>query len=154
MASLRTRLFHVYARLKRPMTLGVRGLVENGDGHVLLVRHTYVPGWHMPGGGVERAEPCSEALRRELQEEGGVLLTGLPQLAGVFSNHAAFRNDHVLLYHVPPQIWEKGEPTAHAEIAELAWRAPDDLPEDTTPGTRLRLAEFYGGAARSPYWSG
>ena len=47
MPSLRTRLFHAYARLRRPMTLGVRGLVENSDGQILLVRHTYISGWHM-----------------------------------------------------------------------------------------------------------
>ena len=154
MLSLRTRLFQVYARLRRPMTLGVRGLVENADGHVLLVRHTYIAGWHMPGGGVERGEPCLEALRREMQEEAGILLQQEPALAGIFSNHASFRNDHVLLYHLPPTHWAQGKATAIAEIAEIRWCAPDDLPDGTTNGTRLRLQEFYGNAPLTPFWSG
>ena len=154
MPSLRTRLFHVYARLRRPMTLGVRGLVENAEGHILLVRHTYIGGWHMPGGGVERGEPCIEALRREMAEEAGILLQGRPALSGIFSNHAAFPNDHVLLYHVPAPIWAQGKATAVAEIAETRWCPPSDLPDGTTAGTRLRLSEFYGDAAPTPYWSG
>lgn len=154
MSWLRTRLFHAYARLRRPMTMGVRGLVENEDGHILLVRHTYIPGWHMPGGGVERNEPCVEALRREIEEEAGIVLNGAPVLAGVYSNHASFPNDHVMLYHVPPGIWTQGKATALAEIAEIRWCPPDDLPDGTTQGTRLRLAEFYQDQARSPYWSG
>ncbi|MEM9842987.1 MAG: NUDIX domain-containing protein, partial [Pseudomonadota bacterium] len=36
------------------MTLGVRAIVENAEGQVLLVRHTYTPGLYLPGGGVER----------------------------------------------------------------------------------------------------
>ena len=33
-----------------PLSVGVRALVEDGDGSILLVRHTYVGGWHFPGG--------------------------------------------------------------------------------------------------------
>jgi hypothetical protein len=47
-------LFHAHARRTRGMTLGVRGLVTDAEGRVLLVEHTYMPGWYMPGGGVER----------------------------------------------------------------------------------------------------
>ena len=35
--------------MRRPTTLGVRGVVSNADGKVLLLRHTYTPGWHFPG---------------------------------------------------------------------------------------------------------
>lgn len=152
MPSLRMRLFQIYARLRRPMTMGVRAIVENADGHVFLVRHTYVRGWYLPGGGVERGETCIEALRRELVEEGGIHLTGVPGLVGIFSNHSSFPNDHVLLYHVPDAAWRAGRATSVGEIAETCWCAPDRLPDDTTDGTRQRIEEFRSGCPPSPYW--
>jgi 8-oxo-dGTP pyrophosphatase MutT (NUDIX family) len=153
MASLRTRLFQSYARLRRPMTLGVRAAVENADGHVFLVRHTYVKGWYMPGGGIERGEPAIEALRRELVEEGGIRLNGAPLLVGVYSNHHVFRNDHVLLYRVPNGTWDATRATSIGEIAETAWVDPLSPPVGATPGTRQRLAELYGDQGSSPYWA-
>ncbi len=80
-------LYQVYSRLTRGMTLGVRGLVLNEAGEVLLVEHTYMRGWHLPGGGVERGETAEQAMMRELLEEAGVSAIGRPQLVGVHANH-------------------------------------------------------------------
>ena len=153
MATLRTRFFHSWFRLTRPLTLGVRAAVENRDGHVFMVRHTYVKGWYLPGGGIEKAETHIEALSRELMEEGGFRLTGEPDLVGIYSNHLVFPNDHVILCRVRPGMWEQGEATSQGEIAETLWADPLAPPDGTTPGTRLRLAELYGGAPKSPYWT-
>ena len=50
------RVLHAYWRFSRGATLGVRAMVIDGDGRVFLIRHTYVEGWHLPGGGVERQD--------------------------------------------------------------------------------------------------
>ena len=71
-----------YWRLTRSQTLGVQGIVIDGSSKVLLVRHSYVRGWHLPGGGVERDENLEQALRRELLEESGIELTRKPRLHG------------------------------------------------------------------------
>ena len=118
-----------------------------------MVRHTYIDGWFMPGGGVEHGEPALEALHRELIEEGGIRLTGEPKVFGFYSNHDVFRNDHVLLYRVPWGSWEKVAATSQGEIAESAWVDPQAPPDAIKPGERRRLEELYGGAPVSPYWA-
>ncbi len=50
------RIFHLYWRFARGMTLGVRAVVLNGENRVFLVKHSYVTGWHLPGGGVGTAD--------------------------------------------------------------------------------------------------
>jgi 8-oxo-dGTP pyrophosphatase MutT (NUDIX family) len=155
--SLRTRFeplirpfFQLYARTRRGMTLGVRGMVLDAEGRVLLVRHTYVKGWHMPGGGVERGEAAEVALARELVEEAGVRLTAPPILISVHNAHARFKGDHILFYRV--DAWEPCAATSRGEIAEIGWFAPDDLPAGATAGTRGRVAEALGGARRQLLW--
>ena len=152
MPSLRTRFFQVWFRVSRPMTLGVRGVVENSAGQVLLVRHTYTPGLFFPGGGVERGETALSALARELEEEAGVRASGEPRLHGVYSNHPNFRNDHVLLYRLTAGRWQACPPTSRGEIAERIWADPHDPPPDVTPGTARRLAELYSGGGTDGYW--
>lgn len=137
-------------RWRRGLTLGVRGLVLDAEGRVLLVEHTYVEGWHLPGGGVERGETALQALERELVEEAGVRMTGAPALLSAHSNHAAFAGDHVLLYRV--HRWEACPATSRGEIRRSGWFAPGALPDGATRGTRARIGEALGGAAVDGLW--
>jgi ADP-ribose pyrophosphatase YjhB (NUDIX family) len=145
------RVLHFYWRFARGATLGVRGLVIDGDGRVLLVRHTYVYGWQLPGGGVETGETMLAALARELREEGNVGLTGAPVLHGVYFNRQASRRDHVALFIVR-EFEQRGAPVPNFEIAECGFFARDNLPAETTQGTRRRLAEVFDGAPVSEVW--
>jgi ADP-ribose pyrophosphatase YjhB (NUDIX family) len=137
-----------WARVARGMTLGVRALLVK-DGQVLLVKHTYVPGWHLPGGGVEPGESFGEALRREVGEEAGAVLTGEPQLFALYRNRG---RDHVALYVC--REWER--PRAPAlpsfEIAASELYPLDRLPDDTTAATLARLREVIAGEPSSPDW--
>lgn len=134
------------------MTLGARAVVENDAGHVLLVRHTYTKGLFLPGGGVEHGETILESLIRELEEEGGVKVTGTAHLLGMFSNHRFMRNDHVAVYRIGARDWQRcGDPIGR-EISELVWCDPLSPPDDATPGTKRRLLELYAGVAQSTHW--
>lgn len=149
---LRGRLFHFYFLLRRPMTLGVRGLVyDEASNSVLLVRHTYVPGWQLPGGGVELGETMLEALERELAEEGNIVLAAPPELRSLHFNRQASRRDHVALYLIR-QFSQSGSKLPDREIAEARFFPLDDLPEATTPATRRRIAEIFGREPVSPFW--
>ncbi|RUU03048.1 NUDIX domain-containing protein [Mesorhizobium sp. USDA-HM6] len=151
-AGLRARLFHLYFLLRRPMTLGVRGLVyDRASNAVFLIRHTYVPGWQLPGGGVETGETLLEALARELAEEGNIALTAPPVLKSMHFNRRSSRRDHVGLYLI--EAFSQAAPKLpDHEIAEAAFFPLDRLPEDTTPATRRRIVEIFGGEQASVYW--
>src|SRR5690349_23257617 len=95
---LMRRSFHLYWRFARGMTLGVRGIVVDGSDRVFLVKHSYVSGWHLPGGGVEVGETMLTALTRELREEGNIELTGPARLFAVYFNAGILRRDHVALF--------------------------------------------------------
>ena len=109
---------HFYWRLSRPVTLGVRAVVIDGQQRVFLVKHSYIDGWHLPGGGVETGETLPEALARELAEEGNIVMTAPPRLHGLFFNRRVSRRDHVAVFIVreftqkPPQPIAKSWRTA------------------------------------------
>ena len=145
------RFLHLYWRFARGMTLGVRGLVIDNAGRILLVQHSYVRGWHLPGGGVEPGETMLQALVRELAEEGNIRLTGTPRLHGVFFNRRVSRRDHVAVY-VVQDFQQDGPFKPNHEIAAAAFFALDALPNDTTAGTRARIAEVLGGAPTHEQW--
>ena len=149
---LRAKLFHTLFLLRRPMTLGVRGLVFDRERNsIFLIRHTYVPGWQLPGGGVEKGETMEQALGRELEEECNIVLSGSPALKSVHFNRISSPRDHVGLYLV--EAFRQTEPKLpDREIAEAGFFSLDQLPESTTPATLRRIAETMRGAPVSPYW--
>lgn len=138
-------------RVTRGITLGVRGFVTDGEGNVLLVRHSYVPGWYLPGGAVEPGETVVRSLDRELDEEAGLAIDGDVRLLGLFFNERMARRDHVAVYHVPR--WRRlRDFVATREILESRFFAMDDLPAESTDATRQRVAEFRGDQAPSSHW--
>jgi len=142
---------HTYWRFSRGMTLGVRAVVLDGQNQVFLIRHTYVPGWHLPGGGVETGETALDALGRELREEACIAIDEAPALAGVFFNRKISRRDHVLVYVIRRfTVLEVKQPDR--EIAEAGFFPLDRLPEATTSATRRRLAEIVEGQPPSANW--
>ena len=144
-------LVHLYWRFSRGATLGARALVMDGQARVFLVKHSYVDGWHLPGGGVETGETLLTALARELAEEGNIQLTAPPRLHGMFYNKRVSRRDHVALYIVR-EFRQDGPPVPNHEIIAHGFFAIDALPEDTGRATRARIAEVLGGAAVSELW--
>lgn len=145
------RFFHLYWRFARGMTLGVRAVVLDSGNRVFLVKHSYVAGWHLPGGGVEVGETFRDALERELAEEGRIEVTGEPALHGVFLNSHVSRRDHVAVYLVR-HFRQDRPPEPNREIIACGFFETGALPAETTKGTRLRISEVLEGREPIATW--
>ncbi|MDK9697010.1 MAG: NUDIX domain-containing protein [Siculibacillus sp.] len=138
--------------LTRATTLGVRGIVRDDDGRVLLVRHTYLPGWYLPGGGVDPGETAAAAVIREIVEETGVTPVGDPRLLGLYLNRRVSLRDHVALFVFDFSAGRQEPRRPPFEIAEVGFFGLDALPDETTAATRRRLAEIRGDAPVAAEW--
>lgn len=146
------RAARIVWRVTRPRTIGVRAvLLDPAGARVALVRHTYIDGWYLPGGGVKKGEGVTQALHRELAEEVAVTDAMVEQVLGVYHNRREGKDDHVVVY-----VARAGGDALHGadalEVAEVGWFALDALPEGTTPATRRRIAEFRAGTTGSGAW--
>lgn len=137
-------------RMTRGMTLGVRIMVRDDEKRLLLVRHTYAPGWIFPGGGVETGETIYEAAVRELKEEAGIVAEDRPHLFGFYSNATHFAGDHIAFFTIGK--WRQEKASSKLEIGEASFFAEGELPAETTGGTLRRLDEVEGRAPVGAHW--
>lgn len=123
--------------LARPATRGGQAAAFTAAGKVVLVRHSYAPGWRLPGGGVKRSETPEAAALRELREEIG--LAGWTAIAHVldFEHNPDFRRGTGSLFRLDGVDYR---PRRSLEIEEIAEFDPNDLPARATGLTR-RLVE-------------
>lgn len=129
--------YKIYCFFVRPVTLGVRMmLIQNNQ--VLLVRHTYIDGWFLPGGGVKRGETFEQAARREVREEAGVEVQTLT-FVGAYSHFKDLKSDHNIVFF-SDQFTISGK--HDREIAEARFFPLDDLPETTYPSHLHRLEQY------------
>jgi ADP-ribose pyrophosphatase YjhB (NUDIX family) len=145
-----TGLMQQWFRARRSMTIGVRAMVVDAAGRILLVQPRLSGVWMLPGGGVERGETVIDALRRELKEEAAIKLAGAPKLFAVYSHEREFRGDHVLLYIV--QEFEAGEFLPSLEVRQARFFDRKGLPEGITAGTKRRIAEVLDNQPPEAFW--
>ncbi|SEP74490.1 ADP-ribose pyrophosphatase YjhB, NUDIX family [Faunimonas pinastri] len=140
-----------YWQMVRGMTLGVRVMLIE-EGQVLLVKHSYMPGWYLPGGGVERGETIHDAAAREIHEEAGAVLGAPPALFGFYYNGRMHPRDHVALLVAREWTQPVTPKVPNREIIALDRFPLDALPADATPATRRRIDEVLNGKPPSPLW--
>lgn len=143
------RVGKIARRVLQPITVGVRGLVRDTDQRVLLVRHTYRDGWYFPGGGAARGETLSEAVSREVREEVGIHVEGVPRLFSAYTNFAEGHTDHVVLFIIDRF---RQTPSQSFEIAEHRFFPLDDLPDLISAATFKRLKEVFDNEPPSDLW--
>ena len=148
---VRTRAHLFLTAIRKRLTVGVRAVLLDGR-KVLLVKHTYTPGWQFPGGGVEPGETAEAAAAREALEETGYAVDGRPVLHGFFLNRiAGGKRDHVAVY-----VWRdfrsQFEFKPNLEIAECRWFDVDALPSDVGRGTERRVREIFDESKPASEW--
>lgn len=150
--TLAYRVLRAYWWLRRPLTLGVKGVLLDDQGRVLLVRHTYQAGWHLPGGGVKKKEMLSEAAIREVWEETGHrVLDAEARMWGVYSNFVEYKSDHVAVFVFRNWEFHPDAPKS-PEIAEFGFFPVSSLPAGTTAATHRRLQEIVAAQPRALVW--
>ena len=147
-----SKILHLFFGITRPMTIGSRCIIHDGAGSVMLVRHTYLSGWHLPGGGVDVGETCESAVIREVAEESTIDLIGKPVLFGVYLNSVVSPRDHIILYISDSWNLKQDLSLKRLEIAETAMFNLNDLPIDIDSSTRQRLDEWRGITKVSLIW--
>lgn len=137
-------------RLTAPVKLGVRAVVLDETGHVLLVRHAYgSESWGFPGGAPRRREQLADTAVREVWEETGVRCQ-VQRLLGVFDSFAEGKSDHVALFLCHTQQAAQAQAMS-AEIIACRFFPPDALPP-LSAGTRRRLAEMQTARSFWGFW--
>ena len=136
-------------RLLRPRTRGVKVMLFNADGEVLLVRNSYGASdlFVLPGGGVRPWEQPSRAANREIREELGCSVENLALISTHFTS-AQGKRDTVHLFEGRLSGTPKPD---NFEVVEARFFPLDDLPESLSPATARRLAERRG-EARDGRW--
>lgn len=126
-------------RIRKPQTLGVKVLVRNPAGEILLVQPSYASSCQIPGGGVNTFEHPLHAGIREIREETGIELAevNMSLVEVLISKHEG-KSDLVNFFtatceDVVPQ------PDGN-EIAGAGFYPPDSLPPNTASSVYRRLA--------------
>ena len=136
------RLRGRWRRYKGSLSLGVAVIALDGEGRVLLVRHSYGSGhWALPGGGRGQRENPEACARREMREELGCGLADMVLFEISHRQiHGAPNRSHVFSARI------EGEPKPDGrEIVEAGWFPLDALPPDMVRPSRRQLERFRAG---------
>ena len=136
--------FKIYCFIFRPIRMGVRVMMIEND-KVWLVRHTYLPGWYMPGGGLNKWETLDQAARREAREETGAEL-GKVSFVGVFTSYAQWKTDHTAVF-ICKDLNFVGK--SDGEIAEVRAFPLNELPGNVYALHRILLEKFHTSGIQS-----
>lgn len=131
------RLYSTFWKILKPQTAGARAILVK-DGKVLLVKHTYLKSWFLPGGGLKNNETYEQGLRRELQEELGIVVSDL-KFHGVYNNFYEGKSDSIVVFS-SENFTEPNK--KDLEIEDFRFFNFTELPENISPGTRKRIKEY------------
>ena len=137
-------------RILRLKTRGVKVMVFNGTGELLLVRNAYGRShlFVLPGGGIGRSETTAHAAAREVREETGVTAAALAPVS-IHLSQAEGKRDTIHLFTAVTNDAPKAD---RVEVEEARFFALDALPKNVSAATLRRIAEYRGERPVSEFW--
>ena len=132
----------------RPILLpGVRALIFNAQGEILLQRRLDMPRWCLPSGSVELDETALDALNREVQEETSLVVLEAEPM-GVYSGpsqkFAYLNGDAIQCFSIAFIVrqWQ-GEPRADGiEGSEVRFFPLSQLPGELVPIHKVTIEDY------------
>lgn len=107
--------------------IGVSGVILNGEGQVLLLRHRYWPrdSWGLPSGYARKSEKLEDALLREVLEETGYIIK-TESLLKITSGYKLRLEVHYLAYLTGGKLKLNNDEVLEANFFSLN-KLPDGL---------------------------
>ena len=126
---------------------GVRAIILDGRGEVLLQRRIDLACWGLPSGSVELDETALQALKREVREETALEVRQAEPMALYSGPSQRFRypnGDEIQCFSVAFIVCDwVGEPRADGvEGSEVRFWPMDDLPKDLVDIHRETLVDY------------
>lgn len=141
----------IYWKILKPNTFGVRLLYINNN-EVILVKHSYLNQWYLPGGQVKANETIEEALKREIKEELNIVITERPRIFGIYFNSQESKRDHIVLFIIEEKESKNEKVSSKSiEIKKARYFSLKDLPKDISPGTKRRIEDFLESKSKKMY---
>lgn len=127
----------------RGFTIGVFAALFDERGRILCVKRNYRDfKWTLPGGGLEHGEDPLAGVVREVHEETGYHIDP-GALIGVYSFPA--KNDIVLFFSSTITGHDANWTLPSGELSAIEFFAPDEIPEEFSPGARQRVMDAAAG---------
>jgi len=129
----------LYWFIVKPQTQGVKGIIFFGD-TVLMIRNTYGKGhWTLPGGRAKWNEALLDAVKREVQEETGIVIDQY-HLVVTYKHVKEYKRDTVHCFAADAGTDQfKIDPS---EVKEARWFPTQQLPDFISPNIKKFVVPF------------
>lgn len=122
----------------KSFAIAVYAIIQNKKNDILLMRYADRNVWMLPGGGVEEGEDIILALRREIREETGQIISS-PRIVGV---HDKLAQKKQLIIVFACEIDETKTFESNSEAIEISFFSLKQLPEEMHPYSLDRIHAY------------
>jgi 8-oxo-dGTP diphosphatase len=130
-----TLLYEVARHLLRRPVVGICAATRTPDGGWILIRRADTGTWCLPGGTLEWGETLADGLRRELDEEAGIVDAKLVRVVGIFSQPKRDPRFHAVTIVVECEASAPTKPPVNPlEIREVGVFQAKDVPRPLAMG--------------------